>query len=458
MRKGLLLSVLLTCLLIFTLPVSANSVFGDLPNNHWAFGALEQLVKDGVIAGDPDRFQPGKSISRYEAALLVANGYTKVNKVTPDQKYTLELLSKEFKSELEKIGAAPAKSLAEKADSKLNIMVETRLQLNSTSLGPNDAGGGIGTTDRIDKSTQFSERFRIYLDGPIGDKWKFNARYFQQKLNAEADDGNTGAGNTNGRFDRFWVTGKDILGGTVEMGKQGIFPGKGTFFGNLGDVDGIFYTYKKGKSQIQTGYARWDWALNGSAKSTPLHLIDWKYKFSPQSDIGAFLVNHEVSPGVKDIDMLAVNGAVELKNGNALSFEWAKNRAPGAAYNKSGYIIAYQSRYNNTWRTPPVYDGAVNPFKKNDHAWALSYRHMPSGMAGQVNRGANAIVPLSLSVSDTGKFAYINNINDVNVWRADYYYVPCQNVAWAVFAEHVKDIQGRWSHNSIQTLFLFFFK
>jgi hypothetical protein len=381
---------------------------------------------------------------------LVANGNTRIADATAEQKQTLAKLTTEFAPELNKLGVAPKPPQTQK---KLNIMIEQRLQYNYTSLGKTD--GGKWPAGNVANQDQFSERLRVYLDAPLGDKWHFNARFYQQKLNIGADTSNSAGGDTNGRFDRFWVTGKDILGGNLEVGKNFLYPGKGTFFGNLGDIDGVIYTAKMDKFKFRGAYAKLDFVTNGSAPAGALHLAEVSYKPTADSDIGAYVLTHELSPGNKDIDLFSVNGAVQLSEKFSLSYEWARNNADGAAYHgKSGYIVALQSHYKNTWRTPPVYDGAVNPFKKGDAAWAISYRHMPAGVSGQYNRGANSIAPLSTDTLGS----YQNNLNNVNAWRADYYCVPWNNVAWAVVYDRSKDIEHKFTNNSIQTAFIFLFK
>lgn len=453
MRKMTLAGFLVVFILLCVLPVSAqSSAFSTLSANHWSYDAMKDLIRSGLVAGDADRFTQGKTVSRYEMAILVANGNTRKAEATAEQKATLEKLTAEFASELEKLGVAP-KSAKAAAEKKLNVMVETRLQYNYTSLGKTD--GGKWPAGNIANQDQFSERLRVYLDAPLGDKWHFNARFYQQKLNWGADTGNSAGGDTNGRFDRFYVTGKDILGGNLEVGKNFLYPGKGTFFGNLGDIDGVIYTAKLDKFKFRGAYAKLDFVTNGALPAGALHLAEVSYKPTVDSDIGAYVLSHELSPGNKDIDLFSVNGALKLSDKFAISYEWARNNADGPAYHgKSGYIVALQSRYNNTWRMPPVYDGAVNPFKKGDEAWAISYRHMPAGVSGQYNRGANSIAPLSTDTLGS----YQNNLNNVNAWRVDYYCVPWQNVAWAVVYDRSKAIDGAFTNNSIQTAFVFLFK
>jgi len=451
-RRTLLAGFLIAFLFMCVLPVSANpsNAFSTLSPAHWSYDSMKELIQSGLVAGDVDRFKQGKTLSRYEMAILVANGNTRIADATAEQKQTLAKLTTEFGPELDKLGVAPK---APQTQKKLNIMIEQRLQYNYTSLGNTD--GGKWPAGNVVDQDQFSERLRVYLDAPLGDKWHFNARFYQQKLNWGADTNNSSGGDTNGRFDRYYVTGKDILGGNLEVGKNFLYPGKGTFFGNLGDIDGVIYTAKMDKLKFRGAYAKLDFVTNGTAPAGALHLAEVSYKPTPTSDLGAYVLSHELSPGNKDIDLFSVNGAVQLSDKFSLSYEWARNNADGAAYHgKTGYIVALQSRYQNTWRMPPIYDGAVNPFKKGDAAWAISYRHMPAGVSGQFNRGANSIAPLS--TDSLG--GYQNNLNNVNAWRADYYCVPWNNVAWAVVYDRSKEIDNKFTNNSIQTAFIFLFK
>jgi len=59
--------------LAFAAPVFAQGAFSDVPQEHWAYDAVDQLQKDGLIQGYPDgTFQGKRTMSRYEFAMVIA--------------------------------------------------------------------------------------------------------------------------------------------------------------------------------------------------------------------------------------------------------------------------------------------------------------------------------------------------------------------------------------------------
>lgn len=70
MKKTAMLVVLI---LVFAAPVFAQGPFNDVPTDHWAYDAVNQLQKDGIIIGYPDGTYGGKrAMSRYEFAVAIA--------------------------------------------------------------------------------------------------------------------------------------------------------------------------------------------------------------------------------------------------------------------------------------------------------------------------------------------------------------------------------------------------
>jgi hypothetical protein len=65
------------------LPAVAQDNFPDVPDNHWAFEALQRLKKDGLLVGYPDGlFRGGRPASRYELAVAIHAVYTNLKSVT----------------------------------------------------------------------------------------------------------------------------------------------------------------------------------------------------------------------------------------------------------------------------------------------------------------------------------------------------------------------------------------
>ena len=450
MKKRFTVILTVLCVLAFTAPAFAAQpeIFSDVPAKHWAYEAVYKLAKAGIVSGDKGRFSGDNTITRYEMAVMVANAMTKWEKADSEQKALIEKLQREFNADLVKLGARVAKV---EAKAKVNFFFDNRIEGTYNTLKPTETGGWAGGTGNIDQKTQFMERIRVYMNVPVGDKWQWDSRLVQAKWNFNNPS------DTSVRFDRFWLTGKNAFGpesGTLEVGKMMLYPGKGAFYGNTGDTEGLFYTKGFDKLSMRVGNAR-NTAIAGQ-QGRDVSFIEATYRPTKTSDFGVYTLKQDAMAGVKDMDLRVVNGAFEIPNtkGLALSFEYAKNEADNALYNgKSGYFVAIQSKYRATNYMPALYTSMVNPFVKGDHGWGVSYRHMPAGVAGMMNRGAFSWVPLTTDNDGTWQ----NTFNDVNAWRLDYVYVPWKNVQWTLTYDRIKPINGNWTNHSIQSTFNFFF-
>ena len=66
--------LVITTLLVLALTVSAFAgSFADVPSNHWAYEAVNELVAAGLIQGYPDgTFKGQNNLTRYEVATMIA--------------------------------------------------------------------------------------------------------------------------------------------------------------------------------------------------------------------------------------------------------------------------------------------------------------------------------------------------------------------------------------------------
>jgi len=86
------LSAVLTAGMV--LPVFAQDNFPDVPDNHWAFEALQRLKKDGLLVGYPDGlYRGGRPASRYELAVAIHAVYTNLKSVTDGLDSQIKALS-----------------------------------------------------------------------------------------------------------------------------------------------------------------------------------------------------------------------------------------------------------------------------------------------------------------------------------------------------------------------------
>jgi len=462
-KKALLAAIAATCTFAFTAPAFAGApvnTFSDVPAKHWSYDAIQKLSKEGVVEGYSDgTFRGDRNMTRYEMAQIVANVMTKVDKADSKQKMIIDKLVQEYNADLIKIGARLAKV---EAKQNVTFFFDNRIQWNHTSLKPADAGKAFGGIGNIDQSDQFMERIRVYMSAKVGDQWQWDARLVQAKFNIDSNADSTT------RFDRFWVTGKDILGGKVEMGKMMLYPGKGSFYGATGDTEGVFYTKQIDKLNVRLGTGRV--AGTASTATVPsatnggedISFVEATYRPTKTMDIGVYALKNDTAANgfgkIRDIDLQVINGAMEIPNtgGLALSFEYAKNKNNTVYIAKkevSGYFVAVQSKYKATNYMPALYTSMVNPFVKGDHGWGVSYRHLPTGVAGLGNRGAFSWVPLTTDADGSWQ----NNYDGVNAWRVDYLTVPWKNVIFTASYDRSKGIVSGLVNNSVQTVFNFMF-
>ena len=60
-------------------PAMAQDNFPDVPDNHWAYQALENMKKEGILVGYPDGlFRGPRPASRYEMAVAINAAYQKL--------------------------------------------------------------------------------------------------------------------------------------------------------------------------------------------------------------------------------------------------------------------------------------------------------------------------------------------------------------------------------------------
>lgn len=131
---------------------AAANPFSDVPADHWAYDAVSQLAKDGVIEGYGDgTFNGSKNITRYEMAQMVAKAMAKQN-VGSGDKALIDKLAAEFGDELNNLGVRVA-NLEKNSDNvkwsgsfmqKYQKKYQT-YKKNATGKMVRDPSGGHGT-------------------------------------------------------------------------------------------------------------------------------------------------------------------------------------------------------------------------------------------------------------------------------------------------------------------------
>ena len=105
-KKALVAAVLAATTLTATPAFAAQNPFKDMPKDHWAYDAVNMLVKDGVVEGYGDgTFGGDKLMNRYEMAEIVAKAAQKYGSAEMKDKGAIKKLQREFASELKDMDA-----------------------------------------------------------------------------------------------------------------------------------------------------------------------------------------------------------------------------------------------------------------------------------------------------------------------------------------------------------------
>jgi hypothetical protein len=202
--KKTLIATLSTALVIgaASTTFAAANPFSDVPADSWAYDAVAQLAKDGVVDGYGDgTYRGDQSITRYEMAQMVARAMAKTD-VSAADKAMIDKLAAEFSDELGNLGVRVA-ALEKKVD---NVKWTGEVQYTYQSERHNKVSGH-------DEKTNLNEvLFRLEPTAQINEHWSAKARIDY------ATDMNSSQNATEAKLDRAWVQGEyDNL--EVNLGK-----------------------------------------------------------------------------------------------------------------------------------------------------------------------------------------------------------------------------------------------
>ena len=223
MKKSLTLAIAMA--LGITASAYAANPFSDVPQGHWAYASIMELVQAGVVEGYPgSTFGGDKLLTRYEMAQVVAKAMA--NGANVDK------LAAEFAVELDTLGVRVAK--LEKAADAVKITGEVRYHYADMDVEYVGDGQGEYINGRSGNAHQL--RSRIWIQGAINEDWTYTGMI----QNIQDFDNETGEEDV--KFKRAYVEGK-IGGLDVLAGRYNAF----LVNGNLYDehADGVEVSYGK---------------------------------------------------------------------------------------------------------------------------------------------------------------------------------------------------------------------
>lgn len=116
-------SLVITLALVFVLGLAGTAFanpYSDVPAGHWAYKAVVDLQKAGVMEGAGGKFMGNQTLTRYEIAAITARAMAKADKADAATKATIDKLAVEFSKELNDLGVRVAKLEKNQANMKWN--------------------------------------------------------------------------------------------------------------------------------------------------------------------------------------------------------------------------------------------------------------------------------------------------------------------------------------------------
>ncbi len=173
-----LIGMITSALVIGAASTALANPFTDVPTDHWAYDAIDQLAADGVIEGYGDgTFTGDKAITRYEMAQIVARAMANCDGADAADQATINKLAAEFSTELDALGIRVDKLEKKVAGIKnLNIggSYRIRYQYEKAFYGDPKPNYYSGIDHRLilSASGQVNDKLSFYTDAFVIDNNK----------------------------------------------------------------------------------------------------------------------------------------------------------------------------------------------------------------------------------------------------------------------------------------------
>jgi hypothetical protein len=329
---------------------AAPNPFADVPAKHWAYDAVSELSKAGIIDGYGDKtFRGEKTMTRYEMAQLVANAMTKADKADAQVQATINKLAMEFAAELNKLDARVDK--LEKKAGKIVFDGETLFEYAKLD---SDAHSG---------SKAFEWRQRLHMNAKFNDQIDYFAR-----IQAGNKMGETGAGNNAMAFTRAGINIRDLVGkdSVLTVGRQPLAIGRGFAFADTDNNDGVLLKNKLGKALVTSYYL-------SEATETDVKGINVDYTANDQFlfNVGAFQ-SEKNSVLDKTTEFNEVGFSYEVAKGLNLIGSYVESDATN---DPKAFVVQIDYNWKSGMRKKMLYgwEKVVKPLVAHDQGISFSY-------------------------------------------------------------------------------------
>ena len=220
-----------TAVLGVTTAFAANP-FSDVTPDSWAYQAVSQLAKAGIVNGYPDgTFKGQNDITRYEMAQMVAKAMANQDRANAEQQAMINRLADEFSNELNNLGVRVAR--LEDRVGNVKVTGDARLRYR----------------DAEHEKSKFDARARVQFNAKVNDRTDAVVRLTSG--NFELGNSQNG-GNANATIDRAYVNHKFGERVSLKAGRFGQVIGGGLAFD--GTFDGAQFNAGNDKVNFQAAY------------------------------------------------------------------------------------------------------------------------------------------------------------------------------------------------------------
>ncbi|EFR43298.1 S-layer homology domain-containing protein [Dialister micraerophilus] len=239
----------------------AANPFVDVKESSWAYQAVSELSKQGVIEGYSDgTFKGNNHLTRFEMAQIVARLLAQENQLNESQKATVTKLANEYSQELSNLGVRVSDvekkvgNVAWSGDVRFRYAHEEFL----TPFSLDDFGFFASEDGEVYKADPMSVRLRLNADAKVNDRTHVKASLlheydfigYEDPVGGEFLPAGTQYTGVNRMHIEYAPT-KDTL---VDVGSTQLTLGTGAWYDS--DFKGIVTSYDNGKFGLKVGNGR----------------------------------------------------------------------------------------------------------------------------------------------------------------------------------------------------------
>jgi len=398
---------------------AVSNPFVDVPAKSWAYDAVTQLAKAGIVDGYGDgKFQGDKTITRYEMAQIVARAMAKEDKADAKQKAVIDKLAVEFASELEGLNVRVTN-----VESRLDNVKwggEFRERYDHAKLDSATSVNTGGSQSYVD----------MWATAQINPNWVGKAEY--ESTEAGTNSTGTPAGTKSLSATRVYVEGT-AFGGKTTLGKFDPFSEYGLVIDD--NMTGVQFQFGN-KLQTRIAYGKY---AGGGLDNNNSYDAGMTFSASPTYAVGEFDLATSNVTNVKlayhQLSQLNNSGAA-LVNNTTVSIPNSINFAEAGFDTKLGKDVALMATYAKSNIDTDNSAYSADSTKNKGYFAQLTYKAADTKVAGSYDLFVNyRNVPVLSQIDST--WDYVRGMKGTEV---GFEYVPALNTKVTAFYLAGKDL------------------